>query len=473
MTRAFLGSQRAVYLTAKPSSHILCTRTLSRTNHGLLKPSVVGISARAYSVKQSPRGRGVTASTTSSSTEETPSKETPPDSDITGDGINPSLSTLPPPLSLPTRDPDSSAIAYWFRVGRAYGRFYTTGVKQTYRNYKKAKQLRARISRSKALNISQGHNAKDYPRRRFLRLFPPPMLVDIETFMRKESLARSEPQLLRSEFQLLAREREDVKKLPLFALLVAVFGEWLPFLVPFIPGRVPRTCRIPKQVSGMRIALEEGRKESFRKGVWPPGESVPDDIRARLDKVQEIESKVGYMQWRVKALPKEMKATNSMAKTKEEEENFKQEQLKFEATEDEIDDVAALRWQPSNWLAVAMTEAMDRRQLVHVSAVLGLHGKIWNILGYSPLGELLKARVAKRLHYLSLDDELLVQSRQVRSDALRTLSETELGIACEERGIDVSNRPPESLRKDLKKWLDGRLEDTGCGEPLFKMLFTR
>ena len=430
MTRALSSSVRATsfFLQCQPHPQF---RSLTRTvspRHGLLTCKLQ-TSARFYADKQFPGKDPDNPHATVAA------KET----ELYGDGINPPLTTLPPPLNLPEKSPDTSTPVYWFRIGRAYGKFYIAGVKQTWANYKKAASLRARIHSS-----NSGTENDNYPPRRYLGLVPPPLLLDIEVFMRREGLTRS-------QLQLLVREREDVKKLPLFAILVALFGEWLPLIVPFIPGRVPRTCRIPKQVAGMRKAIEDLRKASFRQGISAPQGGVLYALRERVKNTRRIEEEVN-------------RETKKLKKDDEE--------LEAELGAEEAHDIMSLRLQPANWLAVEMTESLDRDQLKHVSANLGLHGKMLDRItgGDSSLTALLKMRVAKRLHYINLDDELLVKEK---TRSFHAMSPQELGIACDERGIDVTNRKEEELRKDLGKWLDGRAKDKGYGEEVLKMLFKR
>lgn len=162
------------------------------------------------------------------------------------DPINPPRSTIPPPLNLPSRG-DEAVYVYWFRLGRAYGSFYKDGIKAVYFNYQAAKILKNRIS----LELK----AKD--------------VTD----------AVSKRAITRSDFQVLARNSHDIGKLPIFGLLVLVFGEWLVFIVPYVPNRVPSTCRIPSQIRGMRLAAEERRKASFRQGIVEPSqEQFPQDV---------------------------------------------------------------------------------------------------------------------------------------------------------------------------------------------------
>lgn len=351
-----------------------------------------------------------------------------------GDGINAPRSTLPAPLNRPSRDPDTSTPVYYFRLGRAFGKFYWAGVKATWANHKLARSLRSQIRRA--------NGSATQPR--LLGLRPPPLLVEIEVFLQRGG------KLDRSAFVLLTREAHDFGKLPLFALLVAVFGEWLPLIVPFIPGTVPLTCRIPSQVEGMRKAGEERRGLSFRAGVVGPREEELVAMKERIGKAREI-ARQGEQEAR---------------KLKEE-----YEEVVLDLPEQEGRDVMDVRTTPQIMLANRMTEVLGRDQMVHVSTTLNLHGKIWDRVGLTPyLTSFLAGKISKRLQYLNLDDTLLLADR---TKGHRQLSFPELELACEDRGIDVTGRKEDELRKDLSKWFDGRQKDQGYGEQVFNMLFKR
>lgn len=151
----------------------------------------------------------------------------------------------------------------------------------------------------------------------------------------------------RGEFQLLERNARDIGKLPVFGVLVLLFGEWLPLIVPWIPGRVPGTCRIPKQVGGMRGKAEERRRWSFRSGVKEP----------------EIEGKRAGGEWGLL----------------------------------ERGNVAQV------------LKGLGKEQMMHLSCVLNLHSGVWERIGTMPPVGLLRRAVERRVQYLAQDDFLLVQ----------------------------------------------------------------
>jgi len=238
-----------------------------------------------------------------------------------GDPLNPPRSTLPPPLELPERDKAQSVFLYWFRIGRAYGSFYKEGVKAVWFNNRASKLLRERITGE----LGAGG----------------------------EKAAAARGLISRAEWQVLRRNERDIGKLPLFGVLVVVFGEWLPLFVPFMPGVVPGTCRIPSQVRGMREVGEERRRMSFRTANFEPEKG-----------------QIGF---------EEMAVGEGGAWPM--------------ASEEYVLDVL---------------KPMRDDQLHHLSTTLGLHGRIWDRLQLSPF--LIRRRVTKHLQYLALDDRLLAQA---------------------------------------------------------------
>ena len=302
------------------------------------------------------------------------------------DPINPPRSTLPPPLTLPSRG-EEATLVYWFRLGRAYGTFYKEGIKAVWFNWKAARLLKERMTGEREA-------------------------IDVTN-------AVAERVITRSEFQLLARNSHDIGKLPLFGLLVVVFGEWLVFVVPFVPNTVPRTCRIPSQVLGMRMTAEERRRVSFRQGVTEPSSDQ---------------------------LPNQ----------------------KLEGSSVQKDDSGAWPMAFSNGYRGTMVKKLRDDQLHHLSSTLGLHGRIWDRIQLPPPAFLLRLRINRRLQYISQDDALLLQSR-----GAARLTPDELHSACEERGLDILGKTDDILRQSLSWWLDRQQKDGGRGRALFAMLFRR
>ncbi|KAK5135136.1 hypothetical protein LTR08_005522 [Meristemomyces frigidus] len=302
-----------------------------------------------------------------------------------GDLVNPPRSVLPPPLVLPERNKSQNVLVYYFHSGRAYVTFYKEGVKAVWYNYKASSLLRERITRE--------HGAKDA----------------VE--------AAAKGLITRAEWQILQRNDRDIAKLPVFGVLVLVFGEWLPLLVPFMPGAVPGTCRIPKQVKGMREAAEERRRISFRQGISEPSkEQFPDD------RVVVAGRPGGHAEW-------------PMA------------------------DSTYVR---------SVLEKLRSDQLLHLSSSLSLHNRLWDRIQLPPPGFLLRRALAKKLQSLTLDDKLLLHK-----DGFSQLSRTEVEIAADDRGLDVSGQEHEVLRDRLEWWLKRQEENSGRGPAMLTMLFRR
>lgn len=146
---------------------------------------------------------------------------------------NPPASTRPPPLSLPARDPAASTFSHLFATGKAYLTFYKTGFKQIYIN------TRLVWSLSSASGIPPDTPAAPAE---------PPTLRPAATTRSTELLKR--------------RWRHDIRRLPLFALMFVVCGEFTPLVVLALPSVVPLTCRIPRQIEKLRAATESRRRAS-------------------------------------------------------------------------------------------------------------------------------------------------------------------------------------------------------------------
>lgn len=106
---------------------------------------------------------------------------------------------------------------------------------------------------------------------------------------------------------------------------------------------------------------------------------------------------------------------------------------------------------------------LSRVQLMHISRSLGRHIRLWDLTkGTLPPAVALKSKVAWSLAYLDQDDALLI-----RDGGIEQLSDEEVRIACEERGIDVLEKDVKLLRATLLRWIKSRLERTS---PLPKLL---
>jgi hypothetical protein len=152
--------------------------------------------------------------------------------------VNGPPSTLPAPLDVPEKRPDQSYFpSYLFAVGKTYVAFYKTGVWNIWANFKAAQPIQREIDDKHSSSLRAAVTAGA---------------------------------LTRSDFQLLARNWHDIKRVPLFALLLMVCGEFTPLVVLAVSNVVPWTCRIPKQVDSDRRKLEERRAISFRNLTTTP-----------------------------------------------------------------------------------------------------------------------------------------------------------------------------------------------------------
>jgi len=324
------------------------------------------------------------------------------------DELNPPKSTFPPLLNLPSRDGLNGAV-YLFKLGRAYGAFYWAGVKATWANHKNVAELKKRLQEGPAKELSGS-------------IFSPNLLLACT-----KEIAHGSG-LTRAEFQMLVRDKHDWSRVPVFGLLAAVFGEWLPLLVPFIPRAVPITCRIPSQVEGLRKIAEERRRNVFREGAEEPSELM---IAGLQEKIRRNDDDAPLI---------------SKASLKP-------------GTDFE-------RYVLLNGNFVA---ALDQRQMLFVSTSFGLHRRIYEWLNTAPTTGSLRRNISNRLIYLSIDDKLMLKY----PDPEQHLDDNEVMLACEERGMDVLGIPITKLRANLSKWLQGRKKDDDSGKVLSRMLFRR
>ncbi|KAH8880385.1 hypothetical protein GQ53DRAFT_755208 [Thozetella sp. PMI_491] len=84
----------------------------------------------------------------------------------------------------------------------------------------------------------------------------------------------------------------------------------------------------------------------------------------------------------------------------------------------------------------------------HAARSLGLVGAFWDRIGPWAPAWLSRRRVRARLSFLALDDELLLKAGGVPA-----LEDSEVRLACAERGINVLGRSASDLRGVLGAWL--------------------
>ena len=221
------------------------------------------------------RSSSIVSSVSSTAQPLTTSEASPANPYDFSDKINPPSCTLPAPLTVPERQPDQGAVKYYMSVGRSYWGFYKTGVKNVWRNA----QERRRLVR----------------RTRMHKKTPPPAMPATKqnAVLDERALGQyANYPLTRAEFQFFTRSWRDAKRIPIFALLLAVFGEYLPLVVIFCTPLVPYTCRIPKQIRKTRETLEERRSRSFRGelgGVPTPLKAGTDEEVRSLDHLNNVQ----------------------------------------------------------------------------------------------------------------------------------------------------------------------------------------
>ncbi|KXJ90752.1 hypothetical protein Micbo1qcDRAFT_164406, partial [Microdochium bolleyi] len=126
------------------------------------------------------------------------------------DLLNPPATTRPPPLNVPARDPAKSLPGYLFTVGKTYITFYKTALRNILANRK----LLAASSAAAPPKLGRDGRALTFPSR--------------------------------ADILLDSRTRHDLRRLPVFGLIILVCGEFTPLVVVLFPRLTPYTCRIPK-----------------------------------------------------------------------------------------------------------------------------------------------------------------------------------------------------------------------------------
>ncbi|GAB1317554.1 Letm1 RBD domain-containing protein [Madurella fahalii] len=188
---------------------------------------------------------------TDSSTTTEPRTFTPAEQDVFPAAANPPSTTRPPPLTLPARQPDTTTFNHLFATGKAYLTFYKTGLKHIYTNTRLLYPSRSTSSTTQS----------DTPARR-----PDPST--------------------RSDLHLRLRWRHDIRRLPLFALMLLICGEFTPFVVLVVPRVVPLTCRIPQQVDkllrGEEARRRRGREEARSRAVVGKAGDLEEGTEVKL-----------------------------------------------------------------------------------------------------------------------------------------------------------------------------------------------
>ncbi|EEH49888.2 uncharacterized protein PADG_05967 [Paracoccidioides brasiliensis Pb18] len=210
-------------------------------NNRLLFPALLhsnGMSIAHFSSTPSPlRPPPTTTSASAASTITNPVVITSP--------LNPPTTTLPAPISLPSKDPTTAKLKYYYTLGKAYLTFYKTGLKNVYHNYRASLPLRRRLGLNSLLPTS-----------------PPPPVYSVKHVNNAPILKQYAGKVSRSEFQLIRRAAYDVRRILPFSVILLLCGEMTPFVVLALGNMVtPFTCRVPRQVEKERVRACQ-RKEA-------------------------------------------------------------------------------------------------------------------------------------------------------------------------------------------------------------------
>ena len=215
-----------------------------------------------------PRNRALPRSTTTVTTEVITTA-----SASAAASANPPPTTRPPPLNLPARaNPNTppppllspANFSHLFATGVAYLKFYKTGVKHI-------------VTNTRLLYSSQPTQKNPSAAAPTTTTTITTTTTTTTTGASKQTEAETQtvipkpPPSSRAHLLLRMRWLHDVRRLPLFALLLLVCGEFTPLVVLALPGAVPLTCRIPRQVKGLLEGVE-GKRAVVRGGVSGRGE---------------------------------------------------------------------------------------------------------------------------------------------------------------------------------------------------------
>ncbi|KAL2268377.1 hypothetical protein VTJ83DRAFT_3223 [Remersonia thermophila] len=129
----------------------------------------------------------------------------------------------------------------------AYAKFYKAGIKQIYTNTRLLYPSSSSLSSSSS-SSSPTITTSSKPNNGNNNDPPPPVAPAPGT---------------RSHHLLRRRWLHDIRRLPLFAIVLIVCGECTPLVVLAFPRAVPLTCRIPKQVDKL-LAQDEARRAEAR-----------------------------------------------------------------------------------------------------------------------------------------------------------------------------------------------------------------
>ncbi|OAL71783.1 hypothetical protein A7D00_3813 [Trichophyton violaceum] len=208
-------------------------------------------------------------STSSSSSAATPTSHSASASETSiSSPVNAPASTRPAFLDVPSKDnpQTSGTFSYYFALGKAYLRFYKTGLKNVYGNYKASIPLRKQLG--------------------LPAYIPRSPWTDISASSTAPTTGASS--LTRSDFQLVRRSAYDLRRMIPFGFILLICGEFTPLVVLAIGNLVtPMTCRMPNHLIKERskrveykIAALQGLSAGQREVVAPSLRRGVKDVHA-------------------------------------------------------------------------------------------------------------------------------------------------------------------------------------------------
>jgi hypothetical protein len=203
--------------------------------------------------------------------------------------------------------------------------------------------------------------------------------------------------LTRAEWQLTRRTRADMLRLPAFALVFLVLGEWTPLIALYLTPVIPEPCRVPAQLERMQRKAEARRAERLRR--------VGHDAARLVARSGEGELGVDIQRFNAQQARK-------------------------------VRDALA-----------APTPRVSLFELLLLSARFDAHPGLLDRLFITPPRALLVRGLRKKMGYLVTDDEMVA-----RDGGWGGLRREEVVRACFERGVDVKGRSEAELRKVLAVW---------------------
>ena len=358
--------------------HSFPSSALRNGDNGLTKfPFLVSANSRRDASSSSPAKHQQSQTPSSSSNSSSPSIGT-----ATPSNVNPPASTRPGLLDLPAPLATSASVVEkctrYIALGRAYYTFFKTGLKNVYHNYRASLPVR----RSLGLPV-------------YLPTSPLPSSNGVgSTFLTTVTALN----LSRSDFQLVRRSANDVRRIIPFTLILLICGELTPLIIVFLGNAVtPSTCRVPKQLDKQQITKAERKRASFA------------TIQARLGSATPISP----------------------------------------GSEEEM------QWLAENFADVDFAASASAEQVLQGCAALGLARTHQLPSLLVPL--LYRPRLKRWAQYLDLDDRLIV-----RGGGPEAMFAEELRIALEERGgvgVGAGKNGLEAERAQrqwLERWLARR-----------------